>query len=322
MRLTVPPTPTGPLQPHQQLYLAARKVAVELEHEHPEHCACWRVQVGALAESLGVVVRTNNAMRSRAHWQRRRVDPAGQDPTLWAKESRHVDEIDVRGDLRESTRRFALAHEIGHVVMYRRMGTIAHRLSGERHERFANAFAAELLLSRSHREELTERFRQAADPVALLRLADSVGVSPQTLLRFARRENWLSGLDKGWVDIRVLANRHTGRDTRPRIYDAVFDRERWFLPANRSVTGAFGSDEWLIAADVEVARREGILMLSSRREHALPRFVRALVQVRVAVVRMYRTRGPHGMQFLAHVGLLADRERQPPAASTTQLALF
>jgi len=280
------------------------------------------VQVAGLAVDLRVEVETRTGMRGRARWQRVRIRDPLRDATLWATAPVQRDVIHLRDGLRASTRRFALAHELGHVIMHRYHQPLAGALSVAGHERFANVFAAELLVSRSHREELIGRFRGTLDPVGLLQLADSLGISPQTLLRFARRENWLEGLDHGWVDIRVLANRYTGADCRPRVYDATFDRSRWFLPRNRSVTGAFGTDSWLANADLEVTESEQTVKISRCREHVVPRFVQALVRARLLAVRLYRTSAPYGMEYLASAELLEDQPSQDADSEHLQTVLF
>jgi hypothetical protein len=299
-----------------------------LGQERPDRCERWRVEVSGLAEDLGVKIDTRRGMTGRARWQRvRRVDPL-REASLWSEGPREIDVIQLRPELRESTRRFALAHELGHVIMHRRHRRLASLLSPSEHEQFANAFANELLLPRSHRAELIKRFCGVTEPVEMLRLSDSLGVSPQTLLRSARRENWLEGLDHGWIDIRVLPNRHTGKDRRPRVYYSTFDRSRWFLPSNRSVAGAFGGDEWLVSAELEVAHAERTLRISSCREHVVPRFVQTLLRTHLAALRLYRTRAPYGMEFLARARLLtgsAEPCREGSSADSdpaAQLALF
>jgi len=295
---------------NQELYVAARNAAGALGAEFPERCARWRVEISGVAEDLGVIIQTRPGMSGRAHWQRYRLPVCEQKQCLWLQEPREVDVIDVRADLRDSTRRFAIAHEIGHVIMHRRLRSLAEQLDAIEHERFANVFAAELLLARSTRETLIERFRDTADPVGLLRLSDSLGVSPQTVLRFARRENWLEGVDRVWLDIRALRNRHTGRDLCLRVYDAVLDRARWFLPRNRSVTGALGSDVWLTNADIRISRVEGLIDISRRREGHTPKFVHKMVPAHLAALRLGRTAAPHGMEYLASAELLEDQPAQ------------
>lgn len=271
-----------------------------------------------------MLIEAHSGMSGRAHWQRRRLPDREQKQCLWPQEPREVDVINVRADLRDSTKRFAIAHEIGHVIMHRHLRSLAEQLNGVEHERFANAFAAELLLARSTRETLIERFRGTADPVDLLRLSDSMGVSPQTVLRFARRENWLEGVDRVWLDIRALRNRHTGRDLCLRVYDAVLDRARWFLPRNRSVTGALGSDIWLTNADIRISRIEASIDISRRREGQTPKFVHKLVPARLAALRLGRTAAPYGMEYLASAELLDEPEQNvsPHVADNLQVALF
>jgi hypothetical protein len=316
----------SPLTPPEELYVAARQAAGRLEREMPHRCAKWRVEVSGVADDLGVVLCNRRGMTGRARWHRRRALETGT-TSLWSQAAPEVDVIDVRADLRTSTRRFAIAHEIGHVILHRHFAPLATHLTPAHQERFANAFAAELLLARTCRGELVEQFRAAQEPVGLLRLVDSLGVSPQTVLRFARRENWLEGLNRVWLDIRVLNNRHTGQDRRPRVYDAVLDRGRWFLPRNRSVAGAFGSDAWLANADIQTCHAEASMHISHRREGSGPTYVRRLVPARLAAIRLGRTTARNAMEFLVSAQLLASDgvpgdHSAPPCGEQAQIALF
>ncbi|HEX8085644.1 MAG TPA: ImmA/IrrE family metallo-endopeptidase [Solirubrobacteraceae bacterium] len=288
---------------NQLIWDLARRAARDVAREVPEACRTRRVQVGAVARALEVKVHTRDDLPAqRARWYRHRLREPGAALQLW-DDSPAVDVVEVRSDLRTSARRFAVAHELGHVVLHRRFDSAERQLEQEDQERFASAFAAELLIPFAFRHEIRDQFRAAADPVALLRLSDELGVSPQTVLRFAGRENWLGGLDRVWLDVRCRPNRYTQRNKRLRVFDAVLDKARWFLPRNRSVAGVMGSDEPLL--DLYSGLKEADIRLDISRRSTEPpvRFVRESVRARLATVRLSRGEGGSGMELLAAVHL-------------------
>jgi hypothetical protein len=283
----------------------ARSATRAVEEALPDRCRQRRVDVVGLAHDLEIVVRSREVLSARAQWYRlRTAEP--EVPTLWDEPPREIDVIEVRCDLRDSTRRFAIAHEIAHVILHRRAGKQAHRVSLAWEERFANAFAAELLIPRSHRAEIVAEFRSAEEPLALLRLADSLGVSPRTLLRFAATDGWLVGIDRVWLDVRSLLNRHTKRDKRLRVFDAVLDRQKWFIPRNRSVAGVLGSDDWLVSAGRRTRRTEARVDISRRAQNPPHRFVHCSVPARLVGLRLGRPSIANGMEFLACAELLTS----------------
>ena len=284
----------------------AASAARGVEEASPMLCRRWRVDVTRLASDLDIVIRSRDDLRARARWHRVTGRPSVE-PRLWGdEEATYVDIIEVQSSLPEATRRFAIAHEIGHVVLYRRLGARANELPTTQQERFANSFAAELLVPRAHRTQIMEDFRAAADPVALLRIASSLAVSPRTLLRFAATHDWLRALDRVWLDVRSLPNRHTNRDQRLRVFDAVLDRERWFVPGNRSVAGILGSDEWLAHAGGRTRRFQAHMDISRRTTEPPSRFVHHSVPVQLSALRLRQTSASHGMQFLACADLQND----------------
>jgi uncharacterized protein DUF955 len=286
----------------------ARSAARRLAAQAPEHCGGWRVGVKGLADMLDIEVRHRRDLRAPARWHRVRARPTRQ-PTLWdepyAPTAEH-DLILLRSDLPEAARRFALAHEIGHAVLQRERD-VHHCLDARLEsssglvECYANAFAAELLLPTKHVAVVRARLRKASDPVELLQVASSLGVSPQTLLYRAQEERWMAGLGRIWLDIRVLPNRFTGCERRPRIHRAVLDKSRWFLPSNRSMVGALGDDSWLSGVD---PRRSftGLLEIS---EHAQDsdrrRWINKKMPVEVSARRLRYTSNVAGIDFLACV---------------------
>ncbi|HEX5527703.1 MAG TPA: ImmA/IrrE family metallo-endopeptidase [Solirubrobacterales bacterium] len=198
-------------------------------------------------------------------------------------------------------RRFTLAHELGHAVLDREMGGHSNELPVEEQEEYAEAFAAELLLPDSLAQSLRASFVQAPDVRVALDLAKSVRVPPKVLLVRASRENWLEGLDVVWLEIRTAPNKVTGRDSRPRIFYCVRDRDRWYVPTNRSIRGVFGRDDWLLGARRQLAIKAP---MEIDRLHGSPvKFIRESVPAAAVAFRMRRPGPAFGPEVLARVEL-------------------
>lgn len=256
-----------------------------------------RVEIDQVVRDLGVELTNREKLQAPARWYHSAPSCEPASPRLWPVET-GTDHVEVRAGLRTATRRFAIAHELGHVVLHRDYQTLAGSLSGKETERFANVFAAELLLPPKLRATARTRFRELTDPADLLRLADALGVPARTIWRFARQERWLRGRNVIWLDVRCMPNRHTRRDRRLRIYDVVLDRQRWFLPTNRSVAGVFGSDRWLSdAANAEV-RAEATMEMSSCAKGPGPRFPRIAQEVSVRALRLNRSAPTPGLEVI------------------------
>lgn len=266
-----------------------------------------KVEVDRLACELGVEVTAQERLYSPARWHQSVHRPEEGALRLWDPPESTIDRVEVRAGLRDATRRFALAHELGHVVLHREHTALARSFGEHDAEHFANAFAAELLVPPPLRCKLRSRFRSATDPVELLRLGDFAGVPPRTLLRFARSEQWLRGTDVVWLDVRRLLNRFTGRDRCLRIYDAVFDRSSWFLPTNRSIAGVFGSDRRLSELRSGVIEMEARIELNRRSNGPGPRFRRTSHIVLLKALRLHRARDGHGLEIVALAHPLDDR---------------
>jgi IrrE N-terminal-like domain len=284
---------------------AARRAARRAEGELRITGESRRVPIMDLARRLGAVVESRPDLGAPARWHRRLLRERELALRLWEEEPldaraiRAVDVVELRAGLRDSARRFALAHEIGHILLVREHPELAQNLEIELLERFANVFAAELLVPLSRRRELAAQVRAIETPAGLLRLADTVGVSPQLLLRFARSEQWLRGTDRIWLDVRHVPNRFTERDRRLRVCDAAFDRGRWFLPTNRSVAGLLGSDRWLALADSRVIFTTVEIAVSRRIYDGRRRYAPCVVPARLAAMRLRHVGPDRGMELLA-----------------------
>lgn len=278
--------------------LAAQQLAAQL----PEHFADWRVAVAEIARALEIEVERRTDLRVPARWCRMRT-PRRAQPTLWdvgETEAEH-DLVLLRADLPEGPSRFALAHEIGHAVLHRDRAMSA-RIQGDAEERYASAFAAELLLPSTRAPEVRKMTRNATDPIHLLHIASSMAISPQTVLLRADRDQWLAGIDRVWLDIRVVPNRQTGRDRRPRVHRAILDRRRWLLPSNRSIAGAFGDDAWMTGLQ---GRRvlKGTIDISCRVDGGRARWVHRDVPACAIVRRLRQHSLVPGIDYLGCVQL-------------------
>ena len=274
-------------------------MTLRLERDAPELCRRRRVAIVRIAERLEIAVHTQADLDAPARWHQVR-QMSSRAPRLWEERSTVADIVYVRAGLRDSARRFAIAHEIGHVLLHRR--SRGRAISVAHQERFANTFAAELLIPRVRRAEVRELFRAANDPALLLSISDALGVSPRTLLRRAHVDDWLEGLDRIWLDIRVRPNHYTGRDRRARVFDAVLDRRNWFLPRNRSITGLLGRDDWLATTGRRMAM-SGHIDISRWVHEDLPRSVHDDVPANVTALRLRRPASSPAMEVLACVEL-------------------
>lgn len=264
------------------------------------------LDLDALAEEMGVEIVKAPRLPVSGRWHKYRR-PAPIEPRLWEEEPEEVELVRLRtGRQNTPARRLTIAHELGHAVLDREMKGRSTELPIEEQERFANWFAAELLLPDDLAEPLRERFVKARGVLGALEIARSVSVPPRVVLVRASRENWLEGLDILWLDIRTMPNRYTGRDSRPRIFDVVRDRNRWYVPPNRSVRGVFGEDQWLarVSRQLSVSGRIEI----SRLRGTPAKFITTSVPAETLAFRMRRPGPDYGPEVLARVELSSEDE--------------
>jgi hypothetical protein len=263
----------------------------------PDSVQGRRVRVTRLARMLGMTINEQAELGARARWHPK---VGSDDLRLWNDPNESsLGVIQLEPKLSDTTRRFAIAHEIGHAILWRDHSEIAGQLPGYWRERFANVFAAELLVTNGCRDHVMREFRDATTPPDLLRICDSVGVSPATLLRFAReRIEWLRGLDQAWLDVRRSRNRHTGREPRLRVTRVYLDRERWFLPENQSVARLLGNDTWLTVAGPDFRVESFVVAISRRNIGEEPRFMETTLEATISALRLKRSRSLEGMEIL------------------------
>lgn len=209
----------------------AREAASNLSVRYPFVFTHTPVAAEVLAKLMGVFVSPCPDLDEPARLERSRSNSV-----------RFV--LRLKSSLSASVQRFAVAHELGHVILadtgYEESWSI------ESQESFANTFARELLIPCQMRTQMQAEFRALRSPVELLRLASRLGVSIGTLLVFATSyRDWFHGVSHIWLRVRFCENAFKGGDRRFRIFSAHYDRETFFVPRNISIKSLCGDDSWL-----------------------------------------------------------------------------
>jgi len=255
----------------------ARVEARRLQRANPSLFGELPVRVSELATALGVKIEKRATLKQRAQLE---VfgGPTANDSTIVLE--RNLDPNAVR---------FALAHEIGHVVLLKNHPQKAQQWDVPAREEFANAFAAELLTPSQLRGQLTASFRDLSDPIAFLRLASRLGLSPAALFAIAGRESgWVRGINRIWLRVKYANNAFTGSEPKLRIITAIYDRTRFFIPTNQSLTRFTGDEKWLVSSPYgSVVRYTGAVSLSLKRtQECEPKFLRRKVPADLSAVRL------------------------------------
>jgi hypothetical protein len=251
------------------------------------------VPVSDLAHELGLGVEKRSDLRQRARLEILETDDS------------ETATIAVQDGLDRNVTRFAVAHEIGHAILLRKYPDAATRWDVDRREVFASAFAAELLTSPEIRARMAPSFRTLGDPLALLKLASQLGLSPVALLTVAGQERlWIEGLEKIWLRVKYSENAFTRRDPKLRIVSASYDKYRFYIPTNQSLTRFAGDDRWLVSLPVgTVVRHSTTITLKLRRPApAMPKFVSKEVPAGLSAVRLQ----PSAADPVAYLIILAD----------------
>ena len=255
----------------------ARAAARELQRTYPFFFDQIRVPILDLARALHLRLEERTDLRQRAQLEIREASE-GNSYT-----------IVVRSGLEQNVRRFAAAHEIGHFILHDRHRCTIRSWDVQTQERFANLFAAELLLSSTGRALLDANFGKLADPAELLRMASDLGLTPYALLTTATENRPLaSGQDKIWLRIKYVVNITTNSEPKLRIVSAHYDRNRYFVPTNQSISTFAGADSWLSYTPVGTTCRcdTSINIKLKRPEGTSPKFLPASVQARLSAVRL------------------------------------
>lgn len=271
----------------------ARREAKEIQRSHWRICQRGPVRVSDLAEALGLRVENRSGLLQRARLEFQKDGALG------------TSTIAVQASLGQNVKRFAIAHEIGHAVLLRKYPQAAREWAVSRREEFADTFATELLAPEDVRAGTAPVFRALGDPLALLRLASRLGLSPSGLLTVATRErSWFQGLDKIWVRVKYTENAFTGSEAKLRIVSAHYDRERFFIPTNQSLVRFAGSDLWLSSLPPGlIAQHNSTIAVKLRRhERAAPKFLSRQLPARLAAARLQ----PNATDQAAYLIILAE----------------
>jgi Zn-dependent peptidase ImmA (M78 family) len=248
-----------------------------------------RVPVVDLARALGLRIEERDGLQQRAQLE---IFTTGD-----AQESAII----LRPGMDQNVRRFAIAHEIGHFVLFKERSLLFRAWDTERREKFANWFASELLLSPEGRAKIEESFRRLSDPLDLLRLASSVGLSPLALLtQVTVKRPMTSGLTKIWLRVRHVENAVTHSEPRLRIVGAYYDRDRFFIPKNQSLRSFAGGDTWLSSLPIGISsRQKSTVVVKLRRSPELtPKYVPMKLQAEISAVRLAPSTQDQGSVFI------------------------
>lgn len=253
----------------------ARAEAERVHAEFPELFLDVPVQSSVVGRKLGLVVCSQAHLDQRAHFE------------IVRKGYFTVERVVVRSDISANVARFVVAHEIGHAILARRFPDLVRSWQVERQERFANCFAAELLLPRIIREKAASRFRTCTEPRALVQMAARVGLPVNVFLNAASLDpTWTRGLDRIWLRVKRRANAFTSLEPKLRIVSAHYDRKRFFLPTNQSLKRFCGDDEWLAALPIgETAVFSSIVNIKGRVADR-PRFPALQIPATVSAVNI------------------------------------
>lgn len=196
-------------------------------------------------------------------------------------------EIVVDETVGPDVRRWCIAHELGHIMLLTRRDGIS--LSVRQAERFADMFAAELLLPPESRQQARDALMALGNAYDLLSLSQSLGLSPSACLRAAYHTcPSLVVPSRMWLRAEYRTNKYTGLQRRLRIVSALFCRESMFIPVNQGVASLLGDDSWMGGLEPGQANEcECKVQLSVRRkEGSGPKFASELIPARASAVRV------------------------------------
>jgi hypothetical protein len=215
------------------LFQVAEEQASRHHAEHPAIFGRVPVRVSALLKRLGIAVRVESFLREDGLLERFEGPP-----TKFA--------VRIRKGLSHNRGRFVLAHELGHVLLLTEHKDLASRWNLRTREKFASAFARELLLPTALRPALRQQFQSAATVMEFLRLMDQWGIHPVSGIRFAAAHlDWTQDYPKILLKVDHSPNRFTGQDQRLRVVATCFDRDRFYVATNQSFQRISPDESWL-----------------------------------------------------------------------------
>jgi len=275
----------------------AREQAREVQGRFPFFFDRLRVPVVDLARALGLRIEERKELHQRAQLE-----------VLTTKDGAKEGSIILKPGMDQNVRRFAIAHEIGHFALIKERPHFFRAWDTARRETFANEFASELLISPEGRAKINSSFRRLSDPLDLLRLASSVGLSPKALLTQATTKRlFTTEITKIWLRVRHAENAVTHSEPRLRIVSAYYDRDRFFIPENQSLRSFAGGDAWLSSLPVGVSSRQKstVVVNLKRSPESTPKYLSTKLQADISAVRLASSTRGQGSVFI----LMAEIEQ-------------
>jgi Zn-dependent peptidase ImmA (M78 family) len=278
----------------------ARNEALKIQEAFPALFFDAPVSARDVAKALGLRIMKRPTLRQRAQLE------VPFDRSLAAT-------IVVRDDVPVHELRFVVAHEIGHAVLLQARPNAAEEWAVWRREQFANVFATEILTPPMVRLKYTELFRALPSAIDLVHMASHLGLSPHAFLTVASKERaWLEGLEKIWLRVKYSINTVTRREPRFRVASAHYDREKFFVPINRSIRTFAGDDQWLTALRPGAsAYFTSTIRINLRRSP--PAFPLFPIEMRVASFSAVRLR-PSAADKVPYLVILVDLGRKPESS--------
>lgn len=250
--------------------------AADLRSRWPALGSVSPVRAASVARKLGVQLCTRPALGHRAILSHR----IGGGNTS---------QIFVDDSVGSDVRRWCIAHELGHLMLLTKREEWRHLLSFSEAERFADMFAAELLLPPLSRHEAQGELWTVSRAYDLLHLSRSYGLSPSAFLRTIYRvHSGEASRTRAWLRVEHRANKYTGLTQRLRIVSSLYSREHMFIPTNQSVTSLLGEDAWLGGlrpGECQEQELEARLSIKTRNDRG-PVFVKRSVRTKASAVRV------------------------------------
>ncbi len=277
----------------------ARRLANEVQKTFPVLFRDVPVQATKVARALGIAIELRADLNGRAHIQ------------ILEEEKQHHFKIFIKPNLSAPVGRFAVAHEIGHAVLVRHNPDILLSWDKARQESFANMFAAELLVPLTLREQCSDSFRRTESIDGLFELAKKLGLSISATLHVADEEHaWTRGCNNIWLSVRRSQNSFTLRDEKLRIVTAIYDREKYYVPRNKSIKSMTGEDGWLSNLRVsQSASRDYKLTISTITGIPRPKYSQVLYDARIHARRLSAL--DHRDGALIALLILSDQKETP-----------
>ncbi len=213
---------------------AAARLALAMQADYPRYFLHTPVKASSIARVLGYRVKEVEKLAGRAR--------------IYLADSDEIEgRIEVERGLPAYAARFAVAHEIGHAVLWTAERLSYPTLSLEEKEAFAHRYASRLLVPKWKDAEVRKVSRKGS-PEDIAMLAHNLGLSLAALLVFISAEKtFLSGSGIAWLLIRFAPNIYTATNPKYRIVAAAEDRDIMFVPRNVDIGKVLGKVDWIVS---------------------------------------------------------------------------